>query len=204
MNTVRELHRKAMKLAQLALIARNSGELERAQDLTRQASEYEAQAVNLIPDDESAEPTHAILYLSAASLAYQCKEFDRARQFIDKGLMGKPTLQVEQELLLLSVKVKEDKLQLLVPELEACGLTMAVEDERDVAPHEERKFADKTLVCRDCLAQFVFTAGEQEFFRSRGLENEPGRCAECRSARRQGSFGASKRPTENKKDHFKV
>ncbi|MBE0481021.1 MAG: zinc-ribbon domain containing protein [Dehalococcoidia bacterium] len=47
-------------------------------------------------------------------------------------------------------------------------------------------FADKTLTCRDCGTEFTFTAGEQEFFRSRGLLNEPGRCPACRSARRRG------------------
>jgi len=45
-------------------------------------------------------------------------------------------------------------------------------------------FADKTLTCRDCGAEFIFTAGEQEFYQSRGLLNEPGRCPTCRSARR--------------------
>jgi CxxC-x17-CxxC domain-containing protein len=43
---------------------------------------------------------------------------------------------------------------------------------------------DRTLTCRDCGQQFAFTAGEQEFFQSRGLTNEPGRCPECRAARK--------------------
>ena len=29
-------------------------------------------------------------------------------------------------------------------------------------------YEDKTLVCKDCGAEFVFTAGEQEFYASRG------------------------------------
>lgn len=45
--------------------------------------------------------------------------------------------------------------------------------------------ADKTLTCRDCGKSFVFTVGEQEFYRSKGLQNDPGRCSECRSTRRQ-------------------
>ena len=45
-------------------------------------------------------------------------------------------------------------------------------------------FQDKTLTCRDCGAQFVFTQGEQEFYQSRGLMNEPGRCPDCRQARK--------------------
>jgi CxxC-x17-CxxC domain-containing protein len=45
-------------------------------------------------------------------------------------------------------------------------------------------FQDKTLTCRDCGREFVFTAGEQQFYQSRGLMNEPGRCPECRAARK--------------------
>ena len=45
-------------------------------------------------------------------------------------------------------------------------------------------FLDKTLTCRDCGRQFVFSAGEQQFYQSRGLTNEPGRCPECRRARK--------------------
>ncbi len=48
--------------------------------------------------------------------------------------------------------------------------------------------ADKTLTCRDCGSSFTFTAGEQEFYKSRGLQNEPGRCPDCRSARRQSRY----------------
>lgn len=47
-------------------------------------------------------------------------------------------------------------------------------------------FNDKTLNCRDCGQDFVFTAGEQEFFQSRGLTNEPSRCPDCRQARKRG------------------
>ena len=52
-------------------------------------------------------------------------------------------------------------------------------------------FADKPLMCRECSREFTFTAGEQEFFAQKGFTNEPGRCPECRSARkaRMGSSG---------------
>lgn len=45
-------------------------------------------------------------------------------------------------------------------------------------------YEDKTLQCRDCGADFVFTAGEQEFYASRGFTNEPSRCPSCRQARK--------------------
>ena len=43
-------------------------------------------------------------------------------------------------------------------------------------------YQDKTLVCRDCGKEFVFTAGEQEFYAEKGFQNEPTRCQECRQA----------------------
>ncbi|KAF0194604.1 MAG: zinc-ribbon domain containing protein [Bacillota bacterium] len=51
-------------------------------------------------------------------------------------------------------------------------------------------YNDKNLACRDCGAEFVFTAGEQEFYATRGFENEPSRCTTCRSARKQQQGGA--------------
>ena len=50
-------------------------------------------------------------------------------------------------------------------------------------------FADKTLTCRDCATNFVWTAGEQEFYASRGLENAPSRCPACRAERRRNGGG---------------
>ena len=43
-------------------------------------------------------------------------------------------------------------------------------------------YADQTRSCRDCGREFTWTAGEQEFFASRGLQNPPNRCPECRAA----------------------
>jgi hypothetical protein len=45
--------------------------------------------------------------------------------------------------------------------------------------------ADKTLVCKDCGASFVFTEGEQAFYKEKGFENEPQRCLECRAAKKR-------------------
>lgn len=44
---------------------------------------------------------------------------------------------------------------------------------------------DKTLTCSECGQEFTFTAGEQEFYLSRNLMNEPRRCPECRAIRRR-------------------
>lgn len=45
-------------------------------------------------------------------------------------------------------------------------------------------FQDKTLICKECGAEFVFTAGEQEFYAEKGFVNEPQRCKSCRQARK--------------------
>lgn len=46
-------------------------------------------------------------------------------------------------------------------------------------------YEDEKLICEDCGSEFVFTAGEQEFYAARGLVNKPKRCPECRKNRRQ-------------------
>ena len=50
-------------------------------------------------------------------------------------------------------------------------------------------FQDKTLVCKECGNEFVFTAGEQEFYAERGFQNEPQRCKACRDARKNSTRG---------------
>lgn len=52
--------------------------------------------------------------------------------------------------------------------------------------------ADKTLVCKDCSKEFVFTEGEQEFYKEKGFENDPVRCPECRKARKNSRNSYSK------------
>jgi protein-arginine kinase activator protein McsA len=42
------------------------------------------------------------------------------------------------------------------------------------------------LVCKICGKEFVFSKGEQEFFKEKGLQNIPKTCPECREARRTG------------------
>jgi len=45
-------------------------------------------------------------------------------------------------------------------------------------------YEDKTLICKDCGQEFIFSAGEQEFYAEKGFENEPIRCKDCRIARK--------------------
>ncbi|MEG6520508.1 zinc-ribbon domain containing protein [Desulfotomaculum sp. 1211_IL3151] len=50
-------------------------------------------------------------------------------------------------------------------------------------------FSDRNLTCRDCGAEFVFSAREQEFFAEKGFQNDPSRCPSCRAARKQRMQG---------------
>ncbi len=55
-------------------------------------------------------------------------------------------------------------------------------------------YTDEKLTCTDCGNEFVFSAGEQEFFASKGFQNKPNRCPDCRAARkaqRGGGGGAA-------------
>jgi hypothetical protein len=55
-------------------------------------------------------------------------------------------------------------------------------------------FQNKSIQCSDCGTTFTFTAGEQEFYQSKGFDNEPKRCSSCRranKARRSGTVSNS-------------
>lgn len=48
---------------------------------------------------------------------------------------------------------------------------------------------DKVIKCRDCGEEFVFTAGEQAFYRERGFQHEPTRCRRCRDTKKTSGGG---------------
>jgi DNA replicative helicase MCM subunit Mcm2 (Cdc46/Mcm family) len=50
---------------------------------------------------------------------------------------------------------------------------------------EVSAMADKTIVCKDCGAEFIFNESEQAFYKEKGFENEPQRCPSCRAAKKQ-------------------
>lgn len=47
---------------------------------------------------------------------------------------------------------------------------------------------DKTIICADCGKEFIFTVGEQEFYKEKNLPNEPKRCKDCRQQRKPARF----------------
>lgn len=52
-------------------------------------------------------------------------------------------------------------------------------------------FSDKLLTCVDCNSDFLFSAGEQQYFSVKRLTNEPKRCASCRVLFRAKRLGKS-------------
>ena len=63
-------------------------------------------------------------------------------------------------------------------------------------------YADKTLTCRDCGNEFVFTAGEQEFYAQKGFTNEPTRCPSCRQQRKSSGGGRGSRDSYGDRDSY--
>jgi CxxC-x17-CxxC domain-containing protein len=51
------------------------------------------------------------------------------------------------------------------------------------------EFQDRILRCVDCSAEFVWTAGEQQFFADKNFKNEPKRCKNCKGKRASHSSG---------------
>jgi CxxC-x17-CxxC domain-containing protein len=45
-------------------------------------------------------------------------------------------------------------------------------------------YTDERLTCTDCGAEFIFSTGEQEFFATKGFQNKPNRCPDCRAVRK--------------------
>ena len=49
------------------------------------------------------------------------------------------------------------------------------------------EFQDRVLKCAECGTEFVFTAGEQQFYKEKDFKNEPKRCKACKTRRQSGS-----------------
>jgi len=60
------------------------------------------------------------------------------------------------------------------------------------------EFQDRILRCVDCATEFIWTAGEQQFFADKNFKNEPKRCKTCKAKRaaRPASAGAARERVE--------
>ena len=55
---------------------------------------------------------------------------------------------------------------------------------------------DRILTCVDCGAEFVWTAGEQQFFADKNFKNEPKRCKDCKRKRNAHAGPAARERVE--------
>jgi CxxC-x17-CxxC domain-containing protein len=53
------------------------------------------------------------------------------------------------------------------------------------ATAEAPDLADRSITCIDCTKSFIWTVGEQVFFRDKQLQNPPKRCKECKQAKNE-------------------
>ena len=49
----------------------------------------------------------------------------------------------------------------------------------------ENIMPDKQIQCKECGKDFIFTQKEQDFYKEKEFKNEPQRCPECRTQRKQ-------------------
>ena len=52
------------------------------------------------------------------------------------------------------------------------------------------EFQDRILRCVDCGTEFIWTAGEQQFFADKNFKNEPKRCKNCKAKRANRPSGS--------------
>jgi len=99
MSHLNDLHDQAMMVADDAFLVQRRGETARAVALFQSALDLETQAAELVREDLTAEPTRSVLYRSAASLAMNGSNFEKAEQLIEIALAGNPPNEIEAELL---------------------------------------------------------------------------------------------------------
>lgn len=92
------LHISAMQIAERAYMEKRSGDQGDWLSLLKKSLLLEKQAADLLPVDPVYEPSRSILYRSAASLAYETKDYALSNRLIAFGLSGFPPQQVSKEL----------------------------------------------------------------------------------------------------------
>jgi hypothetical protein len=95
---IRELHSKAMELADMADLEKMRGNKAESDSLYEQSYSFESQAAMLAYENKTGEPSISVLLRSAASLAMSCKKFREAEKLIALALSGEPPLEIADEL----------------------------------------------------------------------------------------------------------
>lgn len=65
-------------------------------------------------------------------------------------------------------------------------------------------YVDEALTCVACGRPFTFTVSEQEFYASKQFTNKPGRCNDCRDARRAAGGGQKGSAPRESREMFKA
>jgi CxxC-x17-CxxC domain-containing protein len=63
---------------------------------------------------------------------------------------------------------------------------------------------DKSIACMDCKEPFIWTVGEQIFFRNKNLLNPPKRCKACKLAKNQRLEAIEAAQMGGKRQRFEV
>ena len=91
-------HRKAMKIAHDAVVARQQADTDTAERLYTEAFALEREVALSLKDDLEVEPTRSVLLRSAASLALECGETREAERLVAVALSGDPPEEIAEEL----------------------------------------------------------------------------------------------------------
>jgi hypothetical protein len=94
MNSLNELHRQAMELAEQAFAARRREDPVTARSFAYRAYVLEKEAA----EKSQTEPTRSVLHRSAATLAFDCGEYREAERLVATALAGSPPEPIANEL----------------------------------------------------------------------------------------------------------
>ncbi len=71
-------------------------------------------------------------------------------------------------------------------------------------PPAETEFDDISIICIDCEHPFIWTVGEQAFFRDKNLLNPPKRCKGCKRAKNRRLEAIEVSQLTGKRQRFEV
>ena len=67
-----------------------------------------------------------------------------------------------------------------------------------------REFDDISIPCIDCFEEFIWTAGEQDFYQQKNLLNPPKRCKNCKQAKNRRLFAITESRSTGKPPRIEV
>jgi len=95
---IQELHRHAMELADKADFLKTQEKTAEADDLYRQSLKAERDAAFAAKQQQIGEPTESVLFRSAATIAFEIKDYREAERLVCLGLSGNPPVEIANEL----------------------------------------------------------------------------------------------------------